>query len=152
MCVKEGATISAANFERVQGILSNPVAFLLSTVFNNQRTFLDTCISKRKGCIGKCKFTKWNFRCQIWTYVYPVKCTLKNIQQFRADKPEYREEKSLRHVAMVAKFLDDNKPKRHLKGGFTLFQTSSILFNFFAVRVAVAKTPYCCHPEILLPW
>ena len=45
MCVKEGATISAANFERVQGILSNPVAFLLSTVFNNQRTFLDTCIS-----------------------------------------------------------------------------------------------------------
>ena len=25
---------------------------------------------------------------------------------------EYREEKSLRHVAMVAKFLDDNKPKK----------------------------------------
>ena len=43
---------------------------------------------------------------------------------------KYREEKSLRHVAMVAKFLDDNKPKRHLKSGFTLFQTSSILFNF----------------------
>ena len=42
MCVKEGAAISAANFERVQGILSNPVAFQLSTVFNNQRTFLDT--------------------------------------------------------------------------------------------------------------
>ena len=33
-----------------------------------------------------------------------------------------REEKSLRHVAMVAKFLDDNKPKA--------FQTSSIFFNF----------------------
>ena len=32
-----------------------------------------------------------------------------------------REEKSLRHVAMVAKFLDDNKPKRHLKSGFALF-------------------------------
>ena len=41
-----------------------------------------------------------------------------------------REEKSLRHVAMVAKFLDDNKPKRHLKSGFALFQTTSILFNF----------------------
>ena len=41
-----------------------------------------------------------------------------------------REEKSLRHVAMVAKFLDDNKPKRHLKSGFALFKTSSILFNF----------------------
>ena len=32
-----------------------------------------------------------------------------------------REEKSLRHVAMVAKFLDDNKPKRNLKSGFALF-------------------------------
>ena len=30
----------------------------------------------------------------------------------------------LRHVAMVAKFLDDNKSKRHLKSGFALFQTS----------------------------
>ena len=38
-----------------------------------------------------------------------------------------REEKSLRHVAKVAKFLDDNKPKNsHLK----LFLTSSILFSF----------------------
>ena len=39
-------------------------------------------------------------------------------------------EKSLRHVAMVATFLHDNKPKRHLKSGFAQFQTSSILFNF----------------------
>ena len=37
---------------------------------------------------------------------------------------------SLRHAAMVAKFLDDNKPKHHLKSGLALFQTSSILFNF----------------------
>ena len=36
----------------------------------------------------------------------------------------------LRHVAMVAKFLDDNKPKIHLKSKFALFQTSLILFNF----------------------
>ena len=41
-----------------------------------------------------------------------------------------REEKSLCHVAMVATFLDDNKPKRHLKSGFAQFQTSLILFNF----------------------
>ena len=41
-----------------------------------------------------------------------------------------REEKSLRHVAMVAKFRDENKPKRHLKSGFAPFQTLSILFNF----------------------
>ena len=38
----------------------------------------------------------------------------------------YREEKSLRHVAMVAKFLDE----RHFKGKFALFQTSSILITF----------------------
>ena len=40
----------------------------------------------------------------------------------------FREEKSLRHVAMVAKFLDDIKPKTSRE--FTLFQTPSILFNF----------------------
>jgi len=32
--------------------------------------------------------------------------------------------------AMVATFLDDNKPKCHLKSGFALFQTSSILISF----------------------
>ena len=41
-----------------------------------------------------------------------------------------REEKSFRHVTMVAKFLDENKSKRHSKSGFELFQTSLILFNF----------------------
>ena len=44
-----------------------------------------------------------------------------------------REEKSLHHVAMVAKFLDDNKLIRSLKSLFALFQTSlnpySISFN-----------------------
>ena len=41
-----------------------------------------------------------------------------------------REETSLRRVAMEAKFLDDNKPKKSLKSLFALFQTSPILFNF----------------------
>ena len=41
-----------------------------------------------------------------------------------------REEKSLRHVAMVAKFLDDNKPIKSLKKLFALFQPLPILFNF----------------------
>ena len=40
------------------------------------------------------------------------------------------EEKSLRHVAMVAKFLDDNKSKKSLKSLSALFQTSPILFSF----------------------
>ena len=44
--------------------------------------------------------------------------------------PFYRQEKSLRHVAMVAKVLDDNKPKIYLKSKFALFQTSAILFSF----------------------
>ena len=42
----------------------------------------------------------------------------------------YGEEKSLRHVAMVAKFLDDNKPIMSLKSLFALFQT----FFFSACR------------------
>ena len=41
-----------------------------------------------------------------------------------------REEKSLRHVAKVATFLDDNKPKRHLRIELAELQTSSNLFNF----------------------
>ena len=41
-----------------------------------------------------------------------------------------REEKSLRHVAMVAKFLDDKKPIKSVKSLLTPFQTSPILFNF----------------------
>ena len=32
----------------------------------------------------------------------------------------YREKKSLRHIAMVAKNLDDNKPKKSLKSLFAL--------------------------------
>ena len=41
-------------------------------------------------------------------------------------------EKSLHHVAVVAKFLDDNKPNKSLKSLFTLFQTSPILFNLIS--------------------
>ena len=40
-----------------------------------------------------------------------------------------REEKSLCHITMVAKFLDDNKPVKSLKSLFALFQISPILFN-----------------------
>ena len=49
----------------------------------------------------------------------------------RLNWSENREEKSLRHVAMVAKFLDDSKSKRHLKSGFALFQLHrSYLISF----------------------
>ena len=40
------------------------------------------------------------------------------------------EEKSLRHVAMVVKVLDDKKPIKSLKSLFALFQTLPILFSF----------------------
>ena len=38
--------------------------------------------------------------------------------------------KELRHVAKVAKFLDDGKPIKLLKSLFALLQTLPILFNF----------------------
>ena len=41
-----------------------------------------------------------------------------------------REEKSLRLLAIVEKFLDENKPIKSLKSLFALFQTLPILFNF----------------------
>ena len=34
---------------------------------------------------------------------------------FTYKRDENREEKSLRHIAMATKFLDDNKPKMSLK-------------------------------------
>ena len=34
-----------------------------------------------------------------------------------------------RHVAMVAKFLDDNKPKIHLRSKFALHRCYSVSFN-----------------------
>ena len=40
-------------------------------------------------------------------------------------------EKSLRHVAMVAKFLDDNKPKRHLKSDSHCFKLHRCYLNSF---------------------
>ena len=46
-------------------------------------------------------------------------CTLTNL-----------EEKSLRCIAMVAKFMDDNKLIKSLKSLFALFQTSPILSSF----------------------
>ena len=42
-----------------------------------------------------------------------------------------REEKSLRRVAMVAKFLDDNKPKIDLKREFALFKLLNKLMLSF---------------------
>ena len=42
-----------------------------------------------------------------------------------------REEKLLRHIAMVTNFLDDNKSKRHLKSGFILFQLHPSYFISF---------------------
>ena len=43
----------------------------------------------------------------------------------------HREEKPLRHSAMVAHFLNDNKSKRHVKSGLTLFQVHQSYFILF---------------------
>ena len=55
-----------------------------------------------------------------------------------------REKKPLRHVAVVAKFLDDNKPTKSLKSLFALFQTSPILFNFIILAnlAEISLGPY----------
>ena len=75
-----------------------------------------------------------------------------------------REEKLLHHVAMVTKFLDDNKPKRHLKKlnshCFKLHRSYLISFNLSNVseifrvksertvckfRKRKTKFLFCCH-------
>ena len=44
------------------------------------------------------------------------------------------------------------------KVGTHVFHVAIVQSNFadlnllFLFAVTVAKTPYCCHPEILLPW
>ena len=60
-----------------------------------------------------------------WKYLPQARATIMGIMN-----KVYGEETSLRHVAIEAKFLDDNKSKRQLKSGFALFQTSSISFKF----------------------
>ena len=62
---------------------------------------------------------------QIVKRISPTTTPLRTDLTFSSFSMYNREERSLRHVAMVAKFLDDNKPKIH----FALFKTSLILFN-----------------------
>ena len=56
----------------------------------------------------------------------------------------YREEKSLRHVAMVAKFLDDNKPKTSPKKKFTILNFIDRWRNFLGLN---PKGPYLSLEE-----
>ena len=53
----------------------------------------------------------------------PVFRSIFSLSEITSRLTSNREEKSLRHVAMDAKFLDDDKPKTSVK-----FQTLSILF------------------------
>ena len=73
----------------------------------------------------------------LWRYILAIlgRIILKlgKLTDFEALFPAVsieRTEKSLHHVSMVAKFMDDNKPKKSLKSLFALFQTSPILFDF----------------------
>ena len=49
------------------------------------------------------------------------------------------EEKSLGHVAMVAEFLDDNKPKRSLKKGICSVSNFVDLVQFHSICQLLAK-------------
>ena len=46
-----------------------------------------------------------------------------------------RQEKLLRHVAMVAKFLDENKPKIHIKSKFALFKLVGLIQSHFICQM-----------------
>ena len=58
-----------------------------------------------------------------------------------------REEKSLRRVAMVVKFLDDNKPEKKVNShSFKLHRSYSVSFNLFQMLAKFSglnpKGPY----------
>ena len=54
------------------------------------------------------------------------------------------------HVAVVQQRLRNvQKSVMHVQSCF--FVNLNLLF-FLLIAVAVAKTPYCCNPEFLLPW
>ena len=55
------------------------------------------------------------------------------------------------HVAVVQQQLRNVQKLNHDTHAKMFFcQCKPIVFLLFAITVA--KTPYCCHPEILLPW
>ena len=58
-----------------------------------------------------------------------TKIKASNKEESRETAPD-REEKSLRHVVILATFLDDNKREIHLKSKFALLQTLTMLFYF----------------------
>ena len=51
MHVNEGATMSAANFSSLHGMLSRPVAFLLSILFNSLQTLWASICWKEKDLL-----------------------------------------------------------------------------------------------------
>ena len=67
------------------------------------------------------KIRKGTHLCEWFTLPFRVNVTL-NLPN---------REKSVRHVVMVAKFLDENKSKKkYLYSEFAVFQTSSTFCNF----------------------
>ena len=89
--------------------------------------------------ISKCYYTvssliisSWSLKCGEIACYLTCSLNLLTCATIKSDSLQsaLNTEKSLCHIAMVAKFLDDNNPKIHLTSKFALFQTSSILFNF----------------------
>ena len=85
-------------------------------------------------------------------------------------KPGFsREEKSLNHVALVAIFLDLNKPcycryERKLRKKVDIYDfpvqdytqeqngNPYLFFHCSTMQMAVSVKKDCCDPDILLPW
>ena len=56
-----------------------------------------------------------------------------------------------REIAVVQQWLRNYILKNVITCKDFFFANLNLMF-FFLFAVNVAKTPYCCHPEILLPW
>ena len=109
---------------------------------NGQRHFSCPCrrYQDYRGCFDAQGFLQRRKRLLQLALLFPV-C---NQDQTRGHN---REEKSLRHVVMVAKFLDHNKQKIHLKSKFALFQTRS-LHRSYSISFKGIVSRYCACPKL----
>ena len=103
-------------------------------------------ISKKLPEKGRHTLKEWNattltwILCRLWLFLYywhishNTPCLPPNILRKNCFLISlgYWEEKSLCHVAMVAKFLDDNKAIKSLKSLFALFQACRLIWQILA--------------------
>ena len=68
----------------------------------------------------------------------PAKFSSGKAKAILLNRTDNREDKSLRHVAMVAQFLDDNKPISHFKSTHTISNFTNLI-QFYLIWQLSAK-------------